>query len=253
MERAVGIIPARFGSTRLPGKPLVLINGKPLIYWVWKNASQAKKLDQVIVATDDKRVKETVEKFGGEAILTSAKFASGSDRVAAVARKLDYDIVVNIQGDEPLISAAALDRLVNQLMRDQSVPVATLACSLKDKRKLNNPNVVKVVLDKRGRALYFSRLFWPLISQNYNSGSGQMVSNSYFGHSGVYAFRKKFLFKFVSWKPSGLEKIEKLEQLRILENGYPIKIVKTTDRLQAVDTREDIKAVEKIMRGRNER
>ncbi len=253
MVRAVGIIPARFGSTRLPGKPLVLISGKPLIFWVWKNAGAAKQLDKVIVATDDNRIKKAVEKFGGEAVLTGSRFSSGTDRVAAVAKKLNYDIVVNIQGDEPLISAPSLNHLVEELKRDNTVPVATLACPLQDKKKLKNPNVVKVVLDKKGRALYFSRLFWPLISQNHNKSSGQAIVNSYYGHIGVYAFRKNFLLKFVSWKPSGLEEIEKLEQLRILENGYPIKIVKTTDRLQAVDTREDVKAVEKIMRGRNER
>jgi 3-deoxy-manno-octulosonate cytidylyltransferase (CMP-KDO synthetase) len=250
MNRAIGIIPARFGSTRLPEKPLVSICGKPLIYWVWKQASKARSLDRVLVATDNLRVKKTVEEFGGKAVLTSANFTSGSDRVASVAARLNYDIVVNIQGDEPLISPAAIDKLVNALKSDKSVSVATLATVIKGEAELRDQNIVKVVFNQDGQALYFSRHPIPFWLTNGKKNLDISSLQSFYAHIGVYAFRKNFLLKFVSWKPSRLEKLERLEQLRILENGYPIKVVKTNYRSQAVDTPKDIKTVEQILRGK---
>ena len=250
MTRAIGIIPARYGSIRLPGKPLVSINGKPLIYWVWKNASRAKRLDRVIVATDDVRIRKTVESFGGEAVLTSANFASGSDRVASVAKRLNYDIIVNIQGDEPLISPGAIDKLVEALKSEKAVLVATLATPIQAESELKDRNLVKVVFNKDNSALYFSRQAIPFWLSN---GKKNLDSNSlklFYAHIGVYAFRKNFLLKFVSWKPSRLEKLERLEQLRILENGYSIRVVKTSFKSQAVDTQKDAKKVEKILRGK---
>jgi len=250
MTRAIGIIPARFGSTRLPGKPLVSICGKPLIYWVWKQASKARSLDRVLVATDDLRVKKTVEEFGGEAVLTSANFASGSDRVASVAGELNYDIVVNIQGDEPLISPAAIDKLVNALKSDKSVSVATLATVIKGEAELRDQNVVKVVFNQDNRALYFSRHPIPFWLTDGKKNLDISSLQSFYAHIGVYAFRKNFLLKFVSWKPSRLEKLERLEQLRILENGYSIRVVKTSFKSQAVDTLKDVRRAEKILRGK---
>lgn len=250
MTRAIGIIPARFGSTRLPGKPLVSICGKPLIYRVWKQASKARTLDKVLVATDDLRVKRTVEEFGGEAVLTNSNFASGSDRVAAVAKRLSYDIVVNIQGDEPLISPGAIDMLVKALKSDRKVLVATLASPLQSESELKDSNVVKVVFNQDGRALYFSRQPIPFWSTNGKKNLDINSLQPFYAHIGVYAFRKNFLLKFVSWKPSRLEKLERLEQLRILEKGYSIMVVQTNYRSQAVDTLKDVKRVEKILRGK---
>jgi len=250
MNRAIGIIPARYGSTRLPGKPLVSICGKPLIYRVWKQVSKAKTLERVLIATDDRRVKKTVEEFGGEAVLTSSDFASGSDRVAAVAKRLDCNIVVNIQGDEPLISPVAIDKLVKALKSDRNVLVATLVSSVQNESELKERNVVKVVFNQDNQALYFSRQPIPFWLTNGKRNLDAQSLQSFYTHIGVYAFRKNFLLKFVSWKPSRLEKLERLEQLRILENGYSIKVVKTNYRSQAVDTPKDVKRVEKILRGK---
>ncbi len=250
MTRAIGIIPARYGSTRLPGKPLVQICGKPLVYWVWRQARKARSLDRVLVATDDQKVKEVVEQFGGEAVLTSPNFVSGSDRAASVARRLNYDIVVNIQGDEPLISPGAIDKLVNTLKSDRKELVATLATAIEEESELRDQNVVKVVFNQDGQALYFSRQPIPFWLTNGKRNLDISSLQSFYAHIGVYAFRKNFLLKFVSWKPSRLEKLEKLEQLRILENGYPIKVVKTNYRSQAVDTLKDVKKVEKKLRGK---
>jgi 3-deoxy-manno-octulosonate cytidylyltransferase (CMP-KDO synthetase) len=157
MPRAIGIIPARYGSRRLPGKPLIPLNGRPLIYWVWKQSEKAKRLDRLLVATDDNRVKKAVENFGGQAVLAPGNFQSGSDRVASVIRNLDYEIVVNIQGDEPLVSGGAIDKLVEALVGDRSLNLATLISPIQDRRMLADLNVVKVVFDKNDRALYFSR------------------------------------------------------------------------------------------------
>lgn len=253
MCRAVGIIPARFGSTRLPGKPLVAINGKPLVYWVWKQAKKAKSLDRVLVATDDARVQRVVQGFGGEAVLTSSAYASGSDRVAAVARKLDYGIVVNIQGDEPLISPAAIDRLVQALQKERDIKVATLAGPIRNESELHDRNVVKVVFDKNDLALYFSRHPVPFLTSNGKRVLRLQNLSTHYSHIGVYAYRKDFLLKFVSWKPSRLERLERLEQLRILENGYPIRVVKTQTKSISVDTPQDVKKVEKVLKKKNER
>lgn len=250
MPRTVGIIPARYGSTRLLGKPLVPLNGKPLIYWVWKQAGKARSLDRLLVATDDLRVKKAVESFGGEAVLTSANFASGSDRVAAVAKRLKCDYVVNIQGDEPMISPAAIDRLVQALQNDKAIDVATLVYRIENESMLNNPNVVKVVFDRNDMALYFSR--YPVPYSTFNGRKSLKPQNltPFYCHIGIYAFRKEFLLKFVTWKPSRLEQSERLEQLRILENGYPIKVVKTRTKSISVDTPEDVRDVEQILKNK---
>jgi 3-deoxy-manno-octulosonate cytidylyltransferase (CMP-KDO synthetase) len=252
MSRTVGIIPARYGSTRLPGKPLVSILGQPMIFWVWDQARRAKNLDRVVVATDDNRVKKAVEKFGGEAVITSPKHTSGSDRVAEVARSITCDIVVNIQGDEPLISPSSLDRLVDSLLSEKDVNMATLVTPIQNRAKISDLNVVKAVFDKDNNALYFSRFLQPYTNSSVSKSDYVSGLSSYYAHIGVYAYRKSFLLKFTGWKPGNLEKLEKLEQLRVLENGYHIKIVKTVDNTHHVDRAEDIREVEKILRKRNE-
>ena len=249
MKRAVGIIPARFGSSRLPGKPLVQILGKPLIYWVWNQVRKARTLDRILVATDDFRIKKAVEEFGGEAVMTSARFASGTDRVAAVAKRLPYHIVVNIQGDEPLIEPAAIDRLVKTLRKEKNFGMATLVTPSKHKSELFDSHLAKVVFDRTNTALYFSRHPIPF-SRNGSGNFNPRNLSTYWIHIGIYAFRKDFLLKFVSWKPSRLERLEKLEQLRVLENGFPIKVVKTLSGSVPVDTLEDVKKVERILKQR---
>ena len=167
--KVIGIIPARYGATRFPGKPLALINGKPLVYWVWTQAKKSRSLDDVIVATDDHRIKQTVESFGGDVVLTSETCVSGTDRVAEVARKINSDIVVNIQGDEPLISPVTINRTVRLLVDSgKNVSMATPVTKITDQQKISNPNLVKVVLDKNNFALYFSRSVIPYFSGKLN-------------------------------------------------------------------------------------
>lgn len=245
----IGIIPARFDSQRLPGKPLIPIAGKPMIEQVYRRAKKAKSLDEVIVATDDKRIYQTVKKFGGKVFLTPKNIKSGSDRVALVAKKIKCDIVVNIQGDEPTIKPQMIDQLVESLRRGPIVPMATLIRKIVNFQKLQNPNVVKVVKDKGDFALYFSRYCIPYFRTA--NGSGKLDKNklkNYFEHIGIYAYRKNFLLKFTQMPPSLLEMAEKLEQLRVLENGYKIKLVETKFKTHPVDTKSDIKIVEKILR-----
>src|SRR4030066_211465 len=245
----IGIIPARFDSQRLPGKPLVSIAGKPMIEQVYRRAKKAKNLDEVIVATDDKRIFKTVKDFGGKVFLTPKNLKSGSDRVAFVAKKLNCDIVVNIQGDEPTIKPEMIDQLVERLKKDPTVPMATLVRKIENKENLGNPNLVKVVKTKDNLALYFSRYCIPYFrSENGQRRFDKSKLKNYFEHIGIYAYRKNFLLNFTQMPPSPLEMAEKLEQLRVLENGYKIKLVETKFKTHPVDTKADIKIVEKILR-----
>lgn len=245
----IGIIPARFDSQRLPGKPLVSIAGKPMIEQVYRRVKKAKSLDDVIVATDDKRIYQAVKKFGGEVFLTPKNIKSGSDRVAFVAKKINCDIVVNIQGDEPTIKPQMIDQLVESLKKEPQIPVATLVRKIENKENLGNPNVVKVVKTKENMALYFSRYCIPYVSSENGSGKyDKSKLKNYFEHIGIYAYRKNFLLKFTRMPPSPLERAEKLEQLRVLENGYKIKLVETKFKTHPVDNKSDIKIVEKILR-----
>ncbi len=234
--KIVGVIPARLGSTRLEGKVLKLIDGKPMVQRVWERACQAKKLSRVIVACDDKRIADCVESVGGKAMLTRADHPNGSSRVAEVASREDADVFINIQGDEPMINPQVIDQLA-ECFADASIQVATLAVRKKDQEDYQSPNVVKVVCDSKGDALYFSRSPLPYYRE-------MPQAFSFLKHLGIYGYRKDFLLQFVTWKTSALEDAEKLEQLRILEKGFRIRVLETAYDSLSVDTAEDLAAVE---------
>jgi 3-deoxy-manno-octulosonate cytidylyltransferase (CMP-KDO synthetase) len=237
--KTVAIIPARYASSRLEGKPLLDIAGKPMIQRVYEAASQAQLIDRVIVATDDRRILDTVTRFGGEAELTSTHHVSGTDRVAEVADQLLCDTVVNLQGDEPLMEPQLIDELVRSLLNDQDVYMASAQSPIRLSAHLTNPNIVKVVSDHDGYALYFSRSPIP-----YHFSSDQAARGFLgFKHIGLYIYRKDFLMKVITLDPSPLEKQERLEQLRVLENGYRIKLVSTEYDSPGVDTPADLKQV----------
>jgi 3-deoxy-manno-octulosonate cytidylyltransferase (CMP-KDO synthetase) len=234
MKKIIGVIPARYGSTRFPGKALAEIGGKPMIQHVWENSSKSKLIDELYVATDDKRIFFAVNGFWGRAVMTSKKHKSGSDRIGEVVKNIKCNIVVNIQGDEPFINPLNIDKAIRPLMDDNKVQVSTLCTPIKHKEEINNPNVVKVVTDKKGFALYFSRHTIP-----FNRDNAKNIT--YYKHIGLYVFRKNYLMKFIKLKPSKLELAEKLEQLRILENGEKIKVVVTNIDSFTIDTESDLK------------
>lgn len=255
MARALGIIPARYGSSRFPGKPLASLNGKPLLQHVYERSRRAGRLFDVWVATDDKRIFETVTGFGGRALMTSAEHVSGSDRVAEVAAHPEAsgaEIIVNIQGDQPLIDPEALDALVTALDSDPSLDMATLYEPLGSLEDLSDPNVAKVVADRRGDALYFSRSPIPH-SWDGSRGTGAPGPEglrAYRKHVGVYAFRKRFLLEFNRLERGPLEQLEGLEQLRVLEAGRRIRLVPCSGCSVSVETPGDLRRVEAIMRSR---
>jgi len=231
----LGVIPARYNSSRLPGKPLLPIQGKPLIQRVYESASRSKLLNQVIVATDDQRIRKSVDDFGGKAVLTSSKPKTGSDRVAEAVKGLNCDLVLNIQCDEAFMNPRMLDQLINFMRRNKDVQMGTLAKKVNDPDFFKSPDRVKVVLDKDGNAIYFSRFPIP-----FQRGNGKKGIN-YYEHIGVYAFRKGFLSKFAKLKQTPLEKAESLEQLRVLENGYKIKVVLTNYNSKSINNYSDFK------------
>ena len=243
----VAVVPARYASTRLPAKPLVDLCGKPMIQRVVEQARQATLIDDVIVATDDKRIESVVTAFGGKAVMTPTTIATGSDRIAYVARNLpNTDIVVNIQGDEPLVDPRAIDAAVQPLVEDHNVQVATLVKNIASAEELMSPHVVKAVLDKDGYAVYFSRSPIPYLRDGVEM-SRWHTQHSYYKHLGLYVFRRDFLLKFALWKQSILERIEKLEQLRIIEHGGRIKATITTFDSIPVDTPEDAERVRALL------
>src|SRR5882762_3758439 len=225
MSKAVGIIPARWNSTRFPGKPLHLIAGKPLLKHVWERCLRAKSLDLVVIATDDMRIASAAFEWGGEVALTSLRHRTGTNRAAEVARKTkQFAYVINVQGDEPLVDPRLIDKVVAKLQSDRKVGIVTAAHPFKDPADAFSPHQVKVVLDLRGNALYFSRAPIPFQSstssglESVESGQGRSGKRpSLFRHQGIYGFRRQTLLQFVRWKPSPLERIESLEQLRALE------------------------------------
>ncbi|MDP9003159.1 MAG: 3-deoxy-manno-octulosonate cytidylyltransferase [Verrucomicrobiota bacterium] len=232
MSKTVGIIPARWGSTRFPGKPLHSIAGKPLLHHVWERCRRAKKLDQVIVATDDFRIAEAAFDWGAEVAMTAPNHSSGTDRIAEVAAKAkEFAYIINIQGDEPMIDPRLIDRLVRALQRDSQLEMITAAHPFEDPHDATSPHKVKVVLNRKSEALYFSRAPIP--------ATGGDVSPMYYRHQGIYGFRRDLLLRFVLWKPSPLERAEALEQLRALENGVRIQVVMTESGSPGVDTPED--------------
>ena len=246
--RTLGVIPSRFRAQRFPGKPLAMIAGKSLVQRVYEQAAKAHRLDKVIVATEDKRILDAVKAFGGDAMLTSPACATGTDRVAEVARTHDSELVLNIQGDEPLMRPEMIDQLVEGMQADPKCVMGTLARKLETDTSLDNPNVVKVVLAQNGNALYFSRSRIPYVRDAKSDEMSEWLGLARFHkHLGIYAFRREFLLKFVQLPQSELEKAEKLEQLRALENGFAIKVLITPYDSVGVDTPEDAKLVEKIL------
>ncbi|MDY0112590.1 MAG: 3-deoxy-manno-octulosonate cytidylyltransferase [Candidatus Cloacimonadaceae bacterium] len=238
--KAVAIIPARYESTRFPGKALAKLLNKPLIQWVWEAVNNAELFDQVLVATDSILIKEAVDNFGGQAVLTRKEHQSGTDRIAEVAESLDCDIIVNVQGDEPLINQKVLSPLL-QVMKDTSLPIASLMTPIKDFSLLSNPNLVKVVVDNDSNALYFSRSAIP-----FNRDNIPLVD--YWQHIGVYAYRRNALMQLVKLPSGKLEQVEKLEQLRALEHGIPIRMVTTEYNGIGVDTPEDLLILESLLK-----
>jgi 3-deoxy-manno-octulosonate cytidylyltransferase (CMP-KDO synthetase) len=238
--RIVGIIPARYASSRFPGKPLASIAGKPMIQRVYERAQRSSRLQRLLVATDDERILEAVRAFDGEALLTGSHHPSGTDRLAEACRLLgfhDEDLVVNIQGDEPLLQPVMVDVLVDALIQSPDCPMATLACDSSDATAFVNPNVVKVVVDARWRALYFSRALIP------HRRDGADEPQVFLRHLGFYAYRQAFLQKFTHYPPGKLERLEQLEQLRALEHGHPIQVALSPLETRGVDTPEDLQAI----------
>jgi 3-deoxy-manno-octulosonate cytidylyltransferase (CMP-KDO synthetase) len=246
-SRVVGIIPSRFGSTRLPGKPLKMIAGKSMIQRVCEQCSTARVLDEVCVATDDTRIESAVREFGGNAVMTRADHLSGTDRLAEAAEALDADIIVNIQGDQPFIDPTMIEEAVQPLLDDPAVHLATLRVPIADPQHLSSPAVVKVVVDRNGNALYFSRSLIPF--------PREQVEHSVYEHVGLYVYRKETLLQVAALPPTTLERVESLEQLRWLEHGLKIRVVETSgdDRLFrgfSVDTPEDLEQAERLLRER---
>lgn len=244
-SRTLVAIPARWGSTRFPGKPLHLIAGKPLVQHVWERCQDCKAVDAVIIATDDARIVESAASFGAKAVLTLPTHPSGTDRIAEAAQSFpEHDIIINVQGDEPLISPALIDQLAATLRAEPSIPMITAAAVIHDAAQISDPNVVKVVTDVRGDALYFSRSTLPFVR---NTDPRTIHKR----HLGIYGFRRDFLFQFVAWPPSMLEMTESLEQLRALENGARLRVVMTEDLSPGVDTEEQARAVEQVIQAKS--
>ena len=239
MDYAVGIIPARYGSTRFPGKPLASILGKPMIRWVYEGARRSKRLSRIIIATDDARIFDTAREFGADVVMTSPDHASGTDRAAEVAARLDASVIVNIQGDEPLLDGTMLDGLV-AAFDDPELPMGSLMAKVPDVGLIGDENIVKVVVDGRGNALMFSRSPLPCGASDF-----------FYQHIGIYAYRKDFLLALKRLPPSRLEKIERLEQLRVLENGFRIRMIEIPRPTLSVDTPRDIIPVEEFLKARS--
>ena len=242
--KILGILPARYGSTRFPGKPLAFIAGKPLIQHVVEQCRKARSISEVIVATDDQRIREAAEKFC-RIEMTSPEHPSGSDRVAEVARRCDCDAVVNIQGDEPLIDPAVIDAVALALQQNE---MSTVATRIEREEDLENPNIVKVVVNAAGRALYFSRRTIPYLRDAANRSVGeQLAAFPFLKHLGIYGYRRETLLRLVSLPLSALERAERLEQLRALENGIAIAVVRVEHDSIGVDVPEDVERVEKLL------
>jgi len=252
---AVAIIPARYSSTRLPGKPLLPLKGIPLIMHVVERARRARLVSRVIVATDDQRILDSVQAHGGEARMTSPRLTSGTDRVAEVAATLDSEFVVNVQGDEPLIDPSTIDAAIEPLLEDDTglVMLSSTSEPITEVEDVFNPNVVKVVCDSGGYALYFSRSPIPYIrppeglTLEESLQSNRSLLLRYRKHSGLYAYRAGFLELFTQMQPSPLERLEQLEQMRALENGFDIRIVPVEHRSIGVDTRQDYERAKRLI------
>jgi 3-deoxy-manno-octulosonate cytidylyltransferase (CMP-KDO synthetase) len=241
--RAIGVIPARWGSTRFAGKVLAEIQGRPMIQHVWERAGQARSLAEVLIACDDQRVRRAAESFGAKAVMTSVRHSSGTDRLVEAIQGIPADMVVNIQGDEPLIEPDVINDLVEALAADGKAQMTTAIKAVTDPGEIHNPHVVKVVIDANGYALYFSRAAIP-----YVRDENAQTSVRYWKHIGIYAYLRNFLERVPHLPASRLEQVEKLEQLRVLEAGYCIKTVETPFESIGVDTPEDLQRVQQRMR-----
>ncbi len=240
--RVIGVIPSRYASSRFPGKALADICGKPMVQHVVERASRARRLDEVLVATDDRRILEVVNGFGGKACLTSPAHPSGTDRIAEIVQGLPCDLVVNIQGDEPLLDPAVIDSAVEPLLTDATIAMGTLACPL-SVADAADPSNVKVVMDRAGFALYFSRAPIPYLRDGHPPGRG----SPYLLHVGLYVYRRDTLLRLAALPPTLLEERERLEQLRALEHGIRIRVVRTEHRSIGVDTPEDLARVRQMV------
>ncbi|MFP4466248.1 MAG: 3-deoxy-manno-octulosonate cytidylyltransferase [Candidatus Goldiibacteriota bacterium] len=239
----IGIIPARSRSKRLPGKMLLKIKGRTLIEHVYRNALRSKRIKKLYVATDSSAIRKAIESAGGRVIMTPASCGSGTERVKEAVKTLRAninDIIVNIQGDEPLLEPALIDRAVNALLKDKQYDAATLACPIKDPKEIKDPDVVKVIVGRDSQAVYFSRAPVPF------NRDGKKINGAYLKHIGLYVYRKEVIDK---WKRLGsvYENIEKLEQLRIIENGYRMKVITGKSRSIGVDTEKDLRKVKKLI------
>lgn len=239
----VGVIPARYSSTRFQGKVLADILGKPMLQHVWERARQAHLLDDLIIACDDERVAKAAQGFGAKVVLTSKGHISGTDRICEIVNPMDVKVVVNIQGDEPLIHPTMIDSVARVLLDDKTLSVATIMKAIDEPEIINDPNVVKVVIDKNNFALYFSRSAIPHHAQN-----SEIKLPVYFKHIGIYGYTKDFLFTYKNLPVSYLEKVERLEQLRILEEGFRIKVIETKYDTIGVDTPEDLEKVKEYLK-----
>lgn len=243
--KTVAVIPARYGSTRFEGKPLALIAGRSMIERVFSSVRQSPSVDEVIVATDDQRIVAAVERFGGRAVMTSDRHRSGTDRVNEVAEQLGLapdDILINVQGDQPLVQSACFDEVIQPLRQDPELGMSTLAIRISNEREYHDPKDCKVILDQRGFALYFSRAPIPFV----RDPDDPLIC---YKHLGIYAYRRSFLALFSRLASGPLEKAEKLEQLRALEHGHPIKVALTRFDSPEVDLPRDIARIEKILAG----
>ena len=240
--KVLGLIPSRYKSTRLPGKPLINIDGMSMIERVYKRASKAKYIDELIVATDNEKIFNEVKRFGGKVMMTSLRHRSGTDRIAEIAKKTNFEIIVNIQGDEPFIPPTNIDKVIAPMLRDRTLKACTLAIRFKDIYDVMDINKVKVVLDKDNYAVYFSRSIIPF-NTNASLSKLDLKKTKYYKHIGLYAFRKEFLVEFSKMKVSDLENSEKLEQLRIIENGEKIKVITTTLDSYSIDTMQDFEKI----------
>jgi 3-deoxy-manno-octulosonate cytidylyltransferase (CMP-KDO synthetase) len=241
--KIVVVIPARYGSTRLPGKPLVSLAGKPMIQRVYERARMAERADRVIVATDDERIVKAVETFGGEARMTRPDHRTGTERVAEVAAHVEGDVFVNVQGDEPLLDPLAIDTAVNALLEEPAASIATVATPIKTPADIMDPNIVKTVLDFDGNALYFSRAPIPWVRD-----TASKVQMRHLKHLGLYVFRHDALLEFPTLPRGDLERIEQLEQLRWMENGWKIRVAEVEHDAVSVDVPGDVERVEKLIR-----
>lgn len=248
MKKATAIIPARYASTRFPGKPLALINGLPMIQHVCQRVAQADTVERVIVATDDQRIAQAVSAFGGEVAMTRADHPTGTDRLAEVAAQLDAELIVNVQGDEPLIDPRMVDQAVAPLLTNAAIKMGTLASRIDETEDFYNPNVVKVVKDRQGLALYFSRapIPWPR-DLSRDQLAAALAEVALYRHIGLYVYRRDFLLQYPHLPKTPLESLENLEQLRALEQGVKLHVAETEFACHGVDTPEDLERVSRLM------